>query len=271
MADHAPNRPAAAKPPANDPFYVGYLPAPLSARILAVVLAAALPLVMCVCAVALNALRPPAGDAVWDTAHARTFKGILTARPYPMLTLAEPVGNLPAGETLLIVEMGKFGGGQRAAGFDSQPVEITGYLLDRGGSRMIELDSAADAVRRSTVSFAPPSPPVTLGNRDLLGEIADSKCYLGAMKPGLGVVHRECAERCLRGGIPPALIVHDERGRAAMLILCAPDQSPLNERLAPFAGDVLTLKGDITRRGTLLVMAINPDQIDPTLTSNTSR
>ncbi len=257
--------PASSTPGTGDGFYVGYLPAPRSVRRLALVLACALPLVMVFCAVALNALRPSAGDASWDTAHARTFRGTLLARPYPMLTLAEAVGDLPAGETLLIVEMGKFGGGQRAAPFDNQPVEITGYLLDRGGSRMIELDTADDAVRRSTASFPTPKPPITLGNRELLGEIADSKCYLGAMKPGIGLIHRECAERCVRGGIPPALVVHDDRGQAAMLILCGPDLRPLNEQLAAYAGDIVTLKGDITRQGTLLLMIVNPDQISPTI------
>lgn len=267
MADHAANSAESPAPGSGDAFYVGYLPAPRSARRLALVLALVLPLVMVVCAALLNALRPPAGDAVWDTAHALTFRGRLRALPYPMLTLAEPVGKLPAGETLLIVEMGKFGGGQRAAPFDNQPVEITGYLLDRGGSRMIELETAADAVRRSPVDFPPTPTPVSLGSREVLGEIADSKCYLGAMKPGLGVVHRECAERCVRGGIPPALVVHDDRGAAAMLVLCTPDQRPLNEQLAVYAGDIVTLKGDVTRLGTLLLITVNPDQINTNILS----
>lgn len=267
MADHAGTSADSPASVSGGAFYVGYLPAPRSTRRLAFVLAVALPMVMVVCAAMLNALRPPAGDAVWDTAHALTFRGRLRAHPYPMLTLAEPVGKLPAGETLLIVEMGKFGGGQRAAPFDNQPVEITGYLLDRGGCRMIELETAADAVRPSVVNFPLLPPALPLGSREVLGEIADSKCYLGAMKPGLGVVHRECAERCVRGGIPPALVVHDDRGRAAMLILCTPDLRPLNEQLAVYTGDIVTLRGDVTRLGTLLLMAVDPDQIKPSILS----
>lgn len=267
MTENATNSRTTSSAPEGEALYVGYLPAPRSARRLAVVLAVAVPLFMAMCAAALNALRPPAGDAVWETAQARTFRGTLIANPYPMLTLAEPVGTLPAGETLLIVEMGKFGGGQRAAPFDRQSVEITGYLLDRGGSRMIELDTADDAVRASTMTFTQPPAPVTLGARELRGEIADSKCYLGAMKPGIGVIHRECAERCIRGGIPPSLIVHDDRGQIAMLVLCTPDQRPLNDHLAPFAGDIVTLTGEITRRGTLLFLTVPHDQISPAIIS----
>ena len=37
----------------------------------------------------------------------------------------------------------------------------------------------------------------------LIGEIVDSKRYLGVMNPGNGKVHRDCAVRCLSGGIPP--------------------------------------------------------------------
>lgn len=43
--------------------------------------------------------------------------------------------------------------------------------------------------------------PVTLD-----GELVDSKCYLGTMKPGDGKTHKSCAILCLRGGIPPLFV-----------------------------------------------------------------
>jgi hypothetical protein len=38
--------------------------------------------------------------------------------------------------------------------------------------------------------------PKNLGEFDLVGEIVDSKCYLGNMNPGNGKVRRDCAVRC---------------------------------------------------------------------------
>jgi hypothetical protein len=51
-----------------------------------------------------------------------------------------------------------------------------------------------------------------LGAFTLVGEIVDSKCYLGIMNPGETNPHRECAALCIRGGIPPLIIAHDADG-----------------------------------------------------------
>jgi hypothetical protein len=49
---------------------------------------------------------------------------------------------------------------------------------------------------------------VTADELMLTGEIVDSKCYYGVMNPGEGKVHRDCATRCLSGGVPPSFVVH---------------------------------------------------------------
>ena len=51
-----------------------------------------------------------------------------------------------------------------------------------------------------------PLMPTSLGVATLRGEIVDSKCYLGAMKPGDQKTHKACATLCIRGGIPPVLV-----------------------------------------------------------------
>ena len=54
----------------------------------------------------------------------------------------------------------------------------------------------------------------TVAERVMLrGEIVDSKCYLGVMNPGEGTVHRDCAARCLSGGLPPMLVVRSPARR----------------------------------------------------------
>jgi hypothetical protein len=62
-----------------------------------------------------------------------------------------------------------------------------------------------------------------IGTVELPGEIVDTKCYLGAMRPGVGKVHRACAARCLSGGIPPGLLVRDKAGGAFVFMLAGAD------------------------------------------------
>jgi hypothetical protein len=69
--------------------------------------------------------------------------------------------------------------------------------------------------------------PKRLGEVDLVGEIVDSKCYLGNMNPGNGKVHRDSAVRCLSGGIPPVFATNDFNGSPAVLLLTGPNQERL--------------------------------------------
>ncbi len=69
--------------------------------------------------------------------------------------------------------------------------------------------------------------PKNLGEFELIGEIVDSKCYLGNMNPGNGKVHRDCAVRCLSGGIPPVFATNDFNGSPAVLLLTGPNQKRL--------------------------------------------
>jgi hypothetical protein len=58
-----------------------------------------------------------------------------------------------------------------------------------------------------------------LGPVQWTGEIVDSKCFFGVMNPGNGKVHRDCAARCISGGIPPAFLVRDSRGHTVTVLL----------------------------------------------------
>ena len=66
-----------------------------------------------------------------------------------------------------------------------------------------------------------------MGEFELVGEIVDSKCYLGNMNPGNSKVHRDCAVRCLSGGIPPVFATNDLNGSPAVLLLTGPNQNRL--------------------------------------------
>jgi hypothetical protein len=60
-----------------------------------------------------------------------------------------------------------------------------------------------------------------LGLIKIKGEIIDPKCYFGVMKPGEGKPHRDCAIRCILGGITPMLAVKNEQGDANYYLLAS--------------------------------------------------
>src|SRR5690349_19376703 len=60
----------------------------------------------------------------------------------------------------------------------------------------------------------------------LRGEIVDSKCFLGAMRPGNGKTHKACAMLCIAGGVPPMFVTRDSAGREEYYLLAGPDGGP---------------------------------------------
>jgi hypothetical protein len=180
------------------------------------------------------------GDGRWDDGQPTTFEGIVYAEPYAMIRVpgARP-GDPPA--TILLVEEGKFGAKDRVRPFDRRPVHVAGTLLTREGWRMLELSAGEDGLRHTNLpeqelARLRRSSPRPQGQITLSGEIVDSKCYLGAMKPGGGRTHRGCARLCLKGGIPP-LFVSRSGGTGPMVYLLTGEEfGPAPESLIDLAG-----------------------------------
>jgi hypothetical protein len=96
--------------------------------------------------------------------------------------------------------------------------------------------------------------PKRLGEVDLVGEIVDSKCYLGNMNPGNGKVHRDCAVRCLSGGIPPVFATNDFNGSPAALLLIGTNQKALpREAFLDGVAQPVRILGSVTQVGNTLV------------------
>jgi hypothetical protein len=193
------------------------------------------------------------GPGTWENAQARAFTGIVAARPYPVL-FAEDRGDGRPGP-MLLVEVGKHGAASRAANADGQRVTLTGWPLRRDGRLMLELEPGDPGVQP-----APPAPPAAqtapllaaarpVGHVKLRGEIVDAKCYLGAMKPGEGRTHKECATLCIAGGIPPVLVCRDAAGNATHYLLADAAGGPLGDDLLPLVGEPVETAGELEARG----------------------
>ncbi|MBK8914403.1 MAG: hypothetical protein IPM64_07335 [Phycisphaerales bacterium] len=250
------------RPGAPDDFYCGYRPVPPSLRMVLALTVVVLLAAFIATAVVMARHHGDPGGGVWHFGKPREFVGRVTCDPYPMLLIApQERGEV---EALLLVEMGKFGGGQRARPQDGKWARVTGYLLERDGRRMIELlegDAALTAIARSDVPGAdrieaPPEIHET-PDQEMFGEIVDTKCYLGAMKPGDGKAHKECATLCIRGGIPPTFVTRDTLGRRTHYLLTDPEGRALDERILPFVADPVKIIGNVERRGSLLLFKIH--------------
>ncbi|MFM9994824.1 MAG: hypothetical protein ACKVU4_03370 [Phycisphaerales bacterium] len=247
-------------PPNGDEFYVGYLGVPRGQRrFLRLVVPAILWAVLG--AAALVALtQPDPGPAVWDDATPRTFTGVLLARPYPMLYADDRGDGKP--DFLLLVEMGKRGA-QRATAFDSQRVSVSGWILRRDGRLMLEMEPGEDALRAVPGAEAVPELPQIrpLGRVTQRGEIVDAKCFLGAMKPGHGKTHKECATLCISGGIPAMLVTRDAAGAPTYYLLMDPAGGPLDSAALPFIADPVEVSGELESQRDLLRLRVRVEDI----------
>ncbi len=236
---------------AVDEFYVGYLRVPVGQRrFLRIVVPVVLWTLCGVAFVVARSQRDP-GAAVWDSGLPRAFTGTLVVSPYPVL-LTSDRGDGRAGE-LLLVEMGKHGSHDRALAFGGKSVRASGWLLKRDGRRILELEPGDAGLHEVVGEGALAVPAIKpLGSVELRGEIVDSKCFLGAMKPGDGKTHKECATLCVTGGIPPMLVTRDERGEATYYLLTNESGGALSKDAWPMIGEPVLVRGELESWGDLL-------------------
>ncbi len=231
----------------ND-FYVGYLPkAPTTlARFVRRVILA-LGLLAVTAALVLVAGQMPFANSAFEYGKLSTFEGVIVTQPFPTLLVARPgqTGQEDKYSRYLLVAPGKHGADDLVASFDGKHVRLQGQLIYRDRGTMVEITPGSIAV----TDTAPPIQETTrdLGTVTVTGEIVDSKCYLGVMNPGQGKVHRDCAARCLSGGIPPIFVTSDG---GTQLLLVGPDGNALGpDALREFVAEPITIRGELLQRG----------------------
>src|SRR6266404_7546061 len=239
----------------ND-FYVGYLPhAPTAlARFMRKVIVA-LGFLAVTVALVLVVGQMPFANSVFEYGKLHSFEGVVLTRPFPTLLVARPVetGQQDKYSRYLLVAPGKHGADDLVAGFDGKRVRLQGQLIYRDGGTMVEITPGSITV----VDTAPADQETTrdLGTVMLTGEIVDSKCYLGVMNPGQGKVHRDCAARCLSGGIPPIFISTD---RHEQLLLVGLDGRALGrDALREFIAEPIQIQGELLETGSTQLLKVD--------------
>jgi len=244
----------------NDDFYIGYLKKTspdistfISRRVAGIFLTVGI-----IGATILVGQRP-FGKGVFEYGTTRSFSGVISEFPYPALLVPRPdtTENEDGVSRYHLVAFGKRGAQELVAGLDGSRVTLEGTLVFDANQTMIEV------VEGSVASQGPatrsPGGTVSLGTMTLVGEIVDSKCYLGVMKPGSLKPHRACATRCISGGIPPVLLVRDEMGFAEYLLLVGADGRQLNKEVLDMVAEKIEITGEVERLDNHLILKAEPD------------
>lgn len=254
--------------PARDEFYVGYAPRAPAALARFVRRRAFGWLLACIgLALVLTAAQMPFGPGVFEYGTTRTFEGVVEEAPAPALLVDRTRDGVGAesGTTTRsrywLVAPGKHGAAEIVAGRAGARVRLSGTLVYRGDQTMVEV------VPGSIVDLAPAPRAAAagggawqgfedLGAQRLAGEIVDSKCYFGVMKPGHTKPHRSCAVRCISGGIPPVLLVRTFGGETQVYLLVSENGTTLRDEVLDYVAEPVEIDGRVGRNGDTYVLRV---------------
>ena len=234
----------------SDEFYIGYepqMPDGLARRVRRVTLGVLAIALMMPAVLVYSEDRFAA--AVFEYGRVRSFSGQIVEFPYPALMSTDTNGALT---THWLVGPGKRGAADVVRGRDGQRVQLSGTLIYRDRDSMIEV--VPDSLVGIGSGERALEPLQSGGVVNVIGEIVDSKCHLGVMRPGEGPTHRDCAVRCLLGRIPPMFVPRD-RGDLERVPLVADSGEPFADA-DTFAGRRVLIRGEVLQRGTQKFLAV---------------
>lgn len=181
------------------------------------------------------------------------LKGIYFNSPVPMLrvlngkdifgnvsyTSIPLVGYGKHGAETAIMELEK----EKDVSFNGKELTLKGTLIYSDGKILLQVNKDDDPVVNIGKEVAAELPKQNeLGIQKIKGEIIDPKCYFGVMKPGEGKVHRDCAIRCILGGIPPVLKAMNEKGEKNYYLLVGPNGEKMNEAVQDYVAEPLEIE-----------------------------
>jgi hypothetical protein len=195
----------------------------------------------------------PLEGGTFEFGNLTGHRGTIVEAPFPMLRPDDARKPWP-----LLAARGKHGASFAVRGLDGRAVTVNATRIGRGAGHMLEIVDVrvedAQASRRvdrePRLARGPGSVAITL-----VGEIVDTKCYLGVMVPGDGATHRACAALCLRGGLPPALRVRDAGGEDRLYLIAGSDAT---RQAVVWAGETVEMTGVVTRQGGWPVLSTEP-------------
>jgi hypothetical protein len=204
-------------------------------------------------------------------------KGIYQQFPVPsvkVITKQDALGN-SSYITIPLVGYGKFGAEgtieslekEKKIRLDKKEITVKGTLLYSDGKTLMQIDKNDNPlVNVNTTTQSQQAAPVLkdLGTVELTGEVIDPKCYFGVMKPGHGKPHRDCAIRCIAGGMSPVFYVRNEKGEAGYYHILDENGKKMNDDLKDYVAEPVTLKAKAVQYDDWVVLYVNKNAIKRT-------
>ena len=229
------------KPKKDEPFFVGWAPTDKIDRRFLLRASLSLIAIGAGAGALVAAVQLPPGDGMWNPDDERDWAGLVVRDPYPMLR-TRALDGTP--RTAFVVSSSKRGVQQRLGDF-AGPAVIRGSLIARGKNAMIAVSDEPTWLRaaneQEVAQIGGGLAAWQAADRGAVvyrGEILDSKCWFGAMRPGQGKPHKSCAALCIRGGLPPVFCLGDLCGTGENIPLLTDAAG------APHGLDLLALVGD---------------------------
>lgn len=236
----------------NNEFYIGWMPAaPASFSKHLKKVIAALAAFFILMGVMLALLQKQFSLAVFEFGKLTELQGVYFDSPFPALKVVKGKDVLGRDQhtTILLVAYGKLGArgivrqleAEANTKLNGKQVTLRGTLLYSEGRMLMQLDQNDKPLLGLSGNSTAAIPSRTeLGTITLKGEIVDPKCYFGVMKPGQGKPHKDCAIRCILGGIPPVLRVPTAEGRNNFYLLAGTSIN-INKAVQDFVAEPVTI------------------------------
>lgn len=197
--------------------------------------------------IALPLLHKNYANSRFERIKITSVNGILRADYAPFIEIGDGHADL----SILLVSPGKFGAEKKIAAtgelnkIKNKKVNIKGKLIYNGSHTLLEINELK--VLSDSIFESPSKSKQVKSGIKLVGEIADPKCLFGVMNPGEGKVHKDCAIRCISGGITPVFKTINDKGNDEYYLILNEDHSSINHQLISFVADQIEWCGRVDR------------------------
>ena len=249
--------------PSKDAFFVGFFKAPAALKPYLSIVALCLVAAGLGAGAAFSLSTDAPGQGV--TMGKQSITGVLSVDPFPVLYLP-PSDDHPAGQAILLNGPGKRPVKPNPKALDGEVVTAEGIVLVYEDIlKMLkilrtEIVPAEDEDARALAGFTVPA-PVDLGRKTLKGEIVDSQCFAGIMRPGTGKAHMACAILCLSGQTPTVFWVRQSDGTERAILLLDHNGDMVFDAIRKHISLPVEITGNLERRGSLLVLRMDENGI----------
>ncbi len=259
----------------KEAFYIGWMPkAPASfAKRIRSVLFILFPVALII-GLVLASFQKKFSTANFEFGKSTTIKGIYINEPVPLLKVVngKDIWGNASCITIPLVGYGKYGAEtairemekEKNTSFNNRELTLKGTLLYSDGKTLMQISKEENPVvavgEEPDASLLPQQQD--LGFQRIRGEIIDPKCYFGVMKPGEGKVHRDCAIRCILGGIPPVLKVMNEKGEKNYYLVVGPNGEKMNQAVQDFVAEPVELDARAVLQDDWIILYVKDKKIN---------